>query len=135
MQPDKKKNQGQGEENFGNEVFKPGQQGTQSNQERYVYQGLHGEYPDEEDSDPANQENGVGRFGDINNEDPYDNLEDDDPAGSTPGGEGLYDLDQRQYELEAPPAHPGDVSRQGSDRNRYRTRVGSDQEGYQKEPE
>ena len=65
------------------------------------------------------------QFGDIDDQDPYNNL--DEP-----------DLDQRSseedaglYGLAEPLAGPGDRSRQGSDKDRAGTERSQDQQGYQ----
>ena len=117
--------------------------GEQGNLERYSNLGPHGQYlgpdpadkPDNYDNpdlyntdeqDEINREELYGdqdQFGDVDNLDPYSNLYNEDP-GSTPGGDGLYDLEE-------PLAKPGDVSKKGSDKDRYRTRWSQDQNGYQ----
>ncbi len=112
----------------------PDLQSNLAPRERYSYLGPHGPYGDPgsaDDQDPLADVPDTGheqygeqdQFGDIDNEDPYSNLYDDDP-GSTPGGEGLYGI-------EDPLAQPASESDQGSSRNRYRTRVSQDQQGNQ----
>ncbi|GCE23974.1 hypothetical protein [Dictyobacter kobayashii] len=67
------------------------------------------------------------QFGDVDDQDPYSNLEDDQPekenAGEDPDPDALYGL-------EAPLAGPGDVSRAGSTRTRQNTRINADDQGY-----
>ena len=134
-----------------------GDQGQMDNAvgpERYSYHGPHGNYDPNEGTAP----DGYGdqdQFGDVDGQDPYSNLDDtsdlddasdlgdtgnpDDTSdqddtenpGDTAGGEGLYDLDESLYGLAEPLAKPGDVSRKGSDKDRFGTRGSQDQYGYQ----
>jgi hypothetical protein len=113
--------------------LKPGDQplvGNQQTQEGYSYRGPHVEFADpDQDTDP----DGYGpqdQFGDLDDQDPYSNLEDTDP-GSTPGGEGLYDLDETLYELDEPLAKQGEHGKQGSVADRHGTRGSQDQYGNQ----
>ena len=102
--------------------------GNQGSQDRYSYLGPHGEYADD-DTDP----DGYGpqdQFGDLDDQDPYSNLYDED-TGESAGGEGLHDVEDTLYGLAEPLAQPGDVSRQGSDKDREGTRISQDQQGYQ----
>jgi hypothetical protein len=71
------------------------------------------------------------QFGDLDDQDPYNNLEDTDP-GESAGGEGLYDVEDTLYGLAEPLAKPGDESRQERDKDLYGTRGSQDQYGYQK---
>lgn len=68
------------------------------------------------------------QFGDLDDQDPYSNLEDEDQnmttAGEDPDPDALYGLEE-------PLARPGDESRAGSDKTREGTRISSDQQGYQ----
>ena len=105
-----------------------GQFGNQGSEERYSYLGPHGQYIDD-DTAP----DGYGdqdQFADVDGQDPYNNLYDEDP-GSTPAGEDILDPDQELYGLAEPLAKPGDESRKGSDKNRFGTRMSQDQLGNQ----
>ncbi len=68
------------------------------------------------------------QFGDLDDQDPYSNLEDDEQertsAGEDPDPDALYGLEE-------PLAREGDSSRAGSDKTRDGTRTSIDQQGYQ----
>lgn len=103
--------------------------GDQGSAERYSNLGPHGQYEepegDPDDYGPQDQ------FADVDGQDPYTNLYDEDP-GSTPAGEDIEHPYEELYGLEEPLARPGDVSREGSETDRYGTRGSQDQYGYQK---
>lgn len=102
--------------------------------ERYSNLGPHGPYGDPstaDDEDPLADTPDTGheqygeqdQFGDVDNEDPFSNLYDDDP-GSTPGGDGLY-------AIEDPLAQPASPDKQESNRTSYGTKTSQDQQGDQ----
>ena len=110
-------------------------------QDRYSYNGPHGDYVEDDDPDSYGPQD---QFGDVDGQDPYNNLEDDeqvdesagsengdmgasmagaeDLEGATPAGEGLDDLEDTLYGLAEPLAKPGDISNVGSNKNRYGTK-------------
>jgi hypothetical protein len=128
-----------------------GDQGQQNNQvgpEVYSYHGLHGTEAENEAANTA--PDGYGpqdQFGDVDGQDPYTNLDESEEenledalhteetgegTGETPGGDGLFDVEETLYGLAEPLAKEGDVSTQGTDRDRLGTRGSQDQYGYQK---
>lgn len=76
------------------------------------------------------------QFGDVDGQDPYTNVDDEDDEKPenrpTPRGDGLEDIEETEYGLAEPLAKPGDRSYKGKDRNRWGTRGSQDQYGYQK---
>lgn len=76
------------------------------------------------------------QFGDVDGQDPYTNLGDEEnekPENRpTPRGDRLEDIEETEYGLAEPLAKPGDRSYKGKDRNRWGTRGSQDQYGYQK---
>ncbi len=68
------------------------------------------------------------QFGDLDDQDPYSNLEDNEQdmtsAGEDPDPDTLYGLEE-------PLARSGDESRAGSDKTRDGTHISSDQQSYQ----
>lgn len=81
-----------------------------------------------EDADDPDHYGPQDQFGDVDGQDPYSNLDEQD--AEVPADD-LDDLDQSLYGLAEPLARPGDVSRQGSDKDRQGTRRSQDQQGYQ----
>ncbi len=111
--------------------------GNQGSEDRYSYLGPHDDHVDDNSApgegyiDEDTAPDGYGdqdQFADVDGQDPYNNLYDQDP-GSTPAGEDptMNDL----YGLAEPLAKPGEESRKGSERDRYGTRISQDQSGYQ----
>lgn len=87
-------------------------------EDRYSFMGPHGEYDEPGDPDDYGPQD---QFSDVDGQDPYNNLRDEEP-GESAGGEGLYDLDESLYGLSEPLAKPGDLSMQGDNKDRYGTR-------------
>ncbi|HZU68473.1 MAG TPA: hypothetical protein VFA09_14445 [Ktedonobacteraceae bacterium] len=105
-----------------------GDQGSEPGYSRFGPHGL--DRGDEEHIAP----DGYGpqdQFGDLDDQDPYSNLENTDP-GESPGGEGLYDIEDTLYGLAEPLAKPGDESLKERDKDSFGTRGSQDQYGYQK---
>ncbi|QBD77031.1 hypothetical protein EPA93_13870 [Ktedonosporobacter rubrisoli] len=99
-------------------------------QEGYSNLGPHGDFGDFDDEANTAPDNygEQDQFADLDNQDPYSNLYDEDP-GSTPGGEDMPE--DELYGLAEPLAEPGDKSRKGASRDWYGTRRSQDQQGYQ----
>lgn len=70
------------------------------------------------------------QFGDVDGQDPYSNLDDEDP-GMTPGGDGSYDPEETLYGLAEPLATPDEKSTKGSERDKEGTRISQDMTAYQ----
>ncbi len=109
------------------------------NRERgYEVYSQNGPQPEEDFLDTQNSADEYGaqdQFGDVDGQDPYDNLDDEseNPENRpTPRGDGLEDIEETEYGLAEPLAKPGDVSEKGRDADRFRTRGSQDQYGYQK---
>lgn len=102
----------------------------------YSNQGLHSETADDEVNDDAftgneddpDQYGSQDPFGDVDGQDPYDNLDDED---AQPSEEEAFEQEEGLYGLAEPLAREGDVSRQGSDKDRYGTERSQDQQGNQ----
>ncbi len=129
-----------------------GDQGQMDNQvgpEVYSDHGLHGTEAENEAANTAPDGYGLqDQFGDVDGQDPYSNLDENERqediedalhtqetgegTGETPGGDGLSDLEDTLYGLAEPLAKEGDVSLQGSNKDRQGTRGSQDQYGYQK---
>ncbi len=135
IQPGQQRNQGkqgdQASQQEQDDQTSPGNQGTSD--DIYTYMGLHPEedFVDEQENTAPDDYGDQDQFGDVDNQDPYSNLYDEDP-GSTPGGEDLYDLEETEYGLAEPLAKPGDASNEGTDRDEFGTKGSSDQYGYEK---
>lgn len=98
----------------------------ESDAERPPAEGPHG--LGVEDADDPDHYGPQDQFGDVDGQDPYSNL--DDQVAET-SGDDLDFPEQGLYGLAEPLAREGDVSRQGSDRDREGTRRSQDQQGYQ----
>lgn len=105
-------------------IDEQGHFGDQGSLDRYTYQGPKPEDAYLNDNTAPDGYGDQDQFADVDGQDPYSNLNDDDP-GSTPGGEGLYGLEE-------PLAQPGEQSLKGRDKDLYGTRGSQDQYGYQK---
>ncbi|HYK84683.1 MAG TPA: hypothetical protein VEV19_04910 [Ktedonobacteraceae bacterium] len=103
--------------------------GDQGVQEGYSYKGPHGISSERAENAPDGYGN-QDQFGDVDGQDPYNNLYQKPPV-RTPKGDGLSNIDETLYGLAKPLAKPGDKSRQGSDKDAAGTRMSQDQQGYQ----
>lgn len=110
----------------------PESPGNEETHGRYSYLGPHGDDTDDEvNTDPDNY-GPQDQFGDLDNQDPYSNLYDEDAENETnAASNGPDDPEAGLYGLAEPLAQPGDESRKGSDKDRYGTRGSQDQHGYQ----
>jgi len=134
--------------------------GDQGVQVGYSNMGPHGLSNEEAENAPDGYGN-QDQFSDVDGQDPYNNLYDEDsvstsaeeaaddanfgstPAeeeeedrddadlGSTPAEEDAADVNDGLYGLAEPLAKPGDISRQGSNKDTKGTRISQDQQGYQ----
>lgn len=70
------------------------------------------------------------QFGDVDGQDPYSNLDDEEP-GMTTGGDGSYAPEETLYGLAEPLARPGEKSTKGRDKDKGGTRISQDMTAYQ----
>jgi hypothetical protein len=110
----------------------PESPGNEETHGRYSYLGPQGDDTDDEaNTDPDNY-GPQDQFGDLDNQDPYSNLYDEDAENEmNAASDGPDDPEAGLYGLAEPLAQPGDESRKGRDKDRYGTRGSQDQYGYQ----
>lgn len=112
---------------------------AQGDPARYSYRGPHGDYADDEAESAPDDYGPQDQFGDLDNQDPYSNLDEESESEEPQSADQRGDQDylhtatgEPLYGLEEPPAKPGERSEQHRDRDRYGTKGSQDQYGYQK---
>jgi len=71
------------------------------------------------------------QFGDVDGQDPYSNLDEEQPGITLGGTDNSYDPEETLYGLAEPLARPDEKSTKGRDKDKAGTRISQDMTAYQ----